>query len=170
MIDKWLDLTAKFTFEGQTFAIRSVQASDIETLRIWKNANRKFFHFQDEINPEQQKKWFAQFQNDAKKQIYVCSTNEENETNRLIACVGFKEHSRQSVELFNLICGDETYAGKGFIRAFFENVKMGLRAKKIEEIILEVLKSNTRAIEWYKRQGFAQYGEEETFYRMRLKI
>ena len=150
---KALDFTAGFKFKNTDYLIRPATAGDMETLRQWKNANTAYFHHKEQISSEQQRAWFTAFEKKTDQQLFVCE-----DPCGPVACVGFYGTGR--LELFNLICGDGALFGTGFNTIFFDHVKENLVAKGALTIHLEVLKSNTRAVAWYLKQGFRRTGEK----------
>jgi RimJ/RimL family protein N-acetyltransferase len=162
-LEKPLDHHGDFVFGTKTCHVRTVQPGDLETLRVWKNDNRYAFHYQAIITPEQQTRWFAAFAEDRHQQLFVTEIDGE-----LVACVGFRRKSPTRVELFNLICGQEAYRGRGMMTRFFELMQAALADKGYTEIELEVLKSNPRAAAWYAGRGFQLVGEDATVHRLLL--
>lgn len=148
-------------FGAKTCRIRTVGPADVETLRVWKNENRRAFHHQEIITPEQQTRWFAAFAEDPTQQLFVCEIDGE-----LVACVGFRVKAASRVELFNLISGSPIYRGRGVATRFLEFMMDALADKGYTEIELEVLKTNPEAASWYARRGFRLQGEGETFLRL----
>jgi ribosomal protein S18 acetylase RimI-like enzyme len=162
-LEKPLDHHVAFVFETKTCRVRPVRPGDIETLRVWKNDNRRAFHHQEIITPEQQARWFASFADDPTQQLFVAEIDGE-----LVACVGFRIKTASRVELFNLIAGHPAYRGRGATTRFFECLRDALAGKGYTEIELEVLKSNAEAAGWYGRRGFRPQDEGERFVRMLL--
>ena len=160
-----LNFESQFEFENSGFCVRPICHADIQTLRVWRNANRQFFHHQEIISEKEQELWFANFAGDVTRQLFICERKNES-----IACVGFQTKTGEKVELFNLICGHPLFLGSGFMSCFFASVQEQLVEKGVREIILEVLKNNNRAIHWYFKQGFTQIGQEEKVLKLLLKI
>ncbi len=150
---KSLDFTTTFEFKDTAYQVRTAATGDMETLRRWKNANTAYFHHKEQITHEQQQAWFASLQKKSDEQMFVCEG-----PLGLVACVGFRGTAR--LELFNLICGDDSLYGTGFNSAFFSAVREKLAARGATTIFLEVLKTNTRAVAWYLKQGFQRVGEK----------
>jgi RimJ/RimL family protein N-acetyltransferase len=152
-MNKPMDFTAIFNFRDVTYRVRPAVSGDMEILRQWKNANTDYFHHKEQISAEQQQAWFASFKKKLDQQMFVCDGPQGP-----VACVGFRGAGR--LELFNLICGDSTLFGTGFNATFFSVVRKNLAAGGTHVIFLEVLKSNTRAVAWYLKQGFRRTGEK----------
>ena len=162
-MEKPLDHHGSFVFKAKTYQVRPARSGDLETLRLWKNDNRRAFHYQEIISPEQQARWFATFAGDPTQQIFVIE-----EAGELVACVGFRIRTTSRVELFNLICGHPAHRGIGVTSSFLAFMCKALAGKGYSEIELEVLKSNRAAAAWYARQGFRPSGEGGTFHRLLL--
>lgn len=161
MSTKRLDFSAQLTINDVSFRVRPVKSTDIETLRVWKNNNKQFFHNKDTITPEQQTAWFEQFSKDITQQLFVCEVG----TNP-VACVGYREKTPEVVELFNLICGHPEFAGQGHMTRFYEETVNQLKGKGIVAVELEVLKHNEKAIKWYLSRGYKQVGEGADFLKL----
>jgi len=132
---KFIDFQAGFHYHKEDFTVRPVSQKDTETLRVWKNKHRTSFFHNEIISPQQQ--------------IFLCSIDE-----RPIGCLGLRWREPDKVEIFNLICGDADYLGKGLMSYFYQCVEKKIKEARFSEIYLHVLKNNNPAIKWYTKQGF----------------
>jgi N-acetylglutamate synthase-like GNAT family acetyltransferase len=160
-----IDFEGSFQLEKDLFWVRGFKAEDAETLRIWKNKNRKYFLFQKEISPEQQKFWFEEFVKNPAQQIFVCTLNE-----KLVACVGFRTKDGKSAELFNLINGSDEYMGKGMVSGFFRLCLGKLKNLGFNRVFLKVLRSNENGMSVYKHWGFSIFGEDNDCLHLEMKL
>jgi len=165
------DFQEEFDFEGETFRIRPITESDIETLRHWKNENRKFFSFQQTISPHMQKQWYQGYVSNADEVLYLLERSKDNHP---VACVGYRKSSlspqARGAELFNLIGADPSYQGKGLIQRFFAATCKALKEKGFEHIELKVLQSNQMAQEWYLKQGFQEFHHDPQLRYLRYSL
>jgi ribosomal protein S18 acetylase RimI-like enzyme len=159
--------STQLLFKGVSILIRPMMEADFETLRIWKNENRKYFFHQKEISQSEQVAWGKTFLQNKFSEIFVAQQEDgeekEDKGKNIYACVGFKwEEGSHRLELFNLICGSNKFLRTGFTAKFYEAVEARLKELGAEEIYLKVLKTNTQAIPWYLRQGFAESQPNES--------
>ena len=156
-----MDFTTAFEVDAERFSVRPARRADIETLRVWKNANRAAFFTKEEISPEQQEAWFEAFSKKTDQQMFVFER-----AGKLAGCVGFRFVAPGEVDLFNLILGDGRYGRKGVISAFYRCLESELAHRGVERIQLRVLSSNAPGIAFYRKHGFAVCETDPTFLRM----
>ncbi len=165
--DYRLGITSTFTFRDIDAEIRPMGWDDLETLRLWKNVHREFFSHRTWIAPDAQQAWYRGFRNDPASTMLVGLAGGTTS-----ACVGFRQATcgtfgierdlSRTVELFNLMCGNPELAGQGYMTAFTEAIFAQYASQGIESVILCVLRSNTRARNWYEKRGFQPFGSDET--------
>lgn len=135
---------------------RPAEWRDVEHLRAWKNANRRSFFHQDEIDAAAQRRWFEAFSARTDAQMYVLEVD-----GLASGCVGFRFVSADSVDLFNLILGRAELARTGVMSAFYRALERGLAQRGIARIELRVLRDNAAGRAFYARHGFAPYAAED---------
>lgn len=165
MSQKFIDFRTHFIYDKNSFTVNPISEEDIEILRIWKNNHRHRFFYSKEITADQQRDWFKKYKLDHNQQIFICKKEAKS-----IVCVGFKKISTNEVDLFNLICGDPSYLGKGFVRSFYHVVEACLIEQGITLISLKVLNDNHHAHQWYQKQGFQNISSDEDSLMMQKKL
>src|SRR5262245_46854284 len=80
-------------------ALRTIEGRDIESLRLWKNANRASFFFQETIEPEAQRRWFAAYLERPRDFMFAIGTGASD-----IGCMGFRVLASGS-DVYNVIRG-----------------------------------------------------------------
>jgi RimJ/RimL family protein N-acetyltransferase len=139
--------------------LRSATLNDNENLRKWKNSQKMYFFYQDEIDQEMQNQWFAKY---CSRELDIMVIIEINKIP--IGCMAIR-FIDDKWDIYNVILGEESYGGKGFMgMAFKELLKLGLSIRN-KEISLNVLKHNP-AVNWYLKQGFTICEEHEGYYYM----
>ncbi|MGB9006620.1 MAG: GNAT family N-acetyltransferase [Candidatus Aminicenantales bacterium] len=78
--------------------LRAITESDLDDLRVWKNANRAAFFFKDEISPEDQKRWFKGYLERPKDFMFMV----EAEGGRA-GCMGFRVLESGAADCYNII-------------------------------------------------------------------
>lgn len=140
-------------------ALRLTSASDDdqERLRIWKNAHRRSFFYQEIIEPKQQVKWFQRYQDRADDYMFMVE-----EDGNPIGCMAFRAEDEETIDLYNIIRGEE-----GNHRVTMQSAMHVMLAYISErfpdrKIKCDVLKDNP-AVKWYQKCGFAILGEREYY-------
>ena len=141
----------------------SIQESDGEKLREWKNANRHAFFFQDIITPDQQAHWFEKYQSRADDYMFMVIVEAQT-----IGCMGFRMIER-CADIYNLILGERAWGGKGLMSQAMRLMCSFILSDFSREIGAQVLRSNP-AIRWYQQNGFRAYLTHDTFIEMRLDL
>ena len=128
--------------------MRSIGASDLETLRKWKNDHKDFFFFKNQITKEEQLKWFDHLNIKNDDHMFIIE-----KSNELIGCIGVRLY-QEFADVYNVILGNIAYKGQhimtnaveatvAFSNLIYNNVPVRVR----------VLRNNP-AIKWYERIGF----------------
>ena len=149
------------TFEDVT--LRTVTERDGENLRQWKNVNRFLFFFQDVITPEGQKEWFKGYlnrENDYMFIILFCG-------NLPMGCMGFRL-IRGQADIYNVILGLQEMRKKGLMSKAMKLMCSYILSDFTPHIGLKVLRSNSSAVEWYKKNGFYEVTRHEKFLELQL--
>jgi RimJ/RimL family protein N-acetyltransferase len=147
--------------ERPDLRLRSIVEDDLETLRLWKNAHRQFFFFQEVIVPEQQRFWFQQFRTREHDYMFMVRYRTVD-----IGCMGFRLLDGK-IDIYNVILGRKEHANRG-IMSMAMCLMNGFAALKFtEEITARVLRTNP-ALAWYLKNGFELVETFETYYLVRL--
>lgn len=130
------------------FTIKTLNDNEIETLRVWKNNNKKYFFRKEDIEPFEQEKWYEDVKKNPNDHMFViyCDTDP-------IGCMGMRLYY-ESIDLYNIILGDDRHKGKHVMSgALCALVVLSSFFYPNNPIIVRVLTSNP-AIKWYEKNGF----------------
>lgn len=125
----------------------------IETLRQWRNENRKYFVSQEIITPEMQKKWYEKYRKNPDDTIYIVFY-QGKPVGALATII-----RGEDIEIGRFMLGRKEHARKGIIGEALELVLAKFANKRI---FLEVLKDNTIAVCFYRKHKFTIVGESES--------
>jgi RimJ/RimL family protein N-acetyltransferase len=148
--ERRLDFRVDVPWTGGVALARQAAWGDVETLRLWKNANRSSFFHRAEIEPDEQRRWFEAFSARSDAQMFVLDVDDVP-----AGCVGFRFVSDDSVDLFNLILGRTELARSGVMSAFYRALELELAQRGIARIVLRVLEDNVAGRAFYARHGFS---------------
>ena len=141
--------------------LRSITEDDIELLRVWKNAHRYSFFFQEIIEPEQQRWWFEQFCTREHDYMFIVQYDDVD-----VGCMGFRLLNDR-IDIYNVILGRKEHSGKGTMSIAVCLMNGFIVDKFTEDITAKVLRSNP-ALEWYLKNGFEVVETFDTYYLIRL--
>lgn len=132
---------------------------DIELLRLLRNKahNRKWFICSEEISKATQEKWYTKYKE--KKDDYMFSISTIANPHVFIGAVGLYniDTEKRNAEFGRLLIDSENISERGLgIEATCCAVKIGFEIFNLEDIYLEVLADNKRAISTYKNVGFIE--------------
>lgn len=141
--------------------IRLIKIKNIETLRNWKNQNKKFFFTKKIITISNQKKWFQSYNMRIYDFMFIVSFKGEN-----FGCMGIR-WQKNYWEIYNVILGNKKYRKKGYMGKAFKIMINFAIELKIGLIKLHVMKRNP-AIKWYKKQGLKIINSYNNYHIMML--
>ena len=135
---------------SQHIAIRKLRVQDLETLRIWRNENRKYFYDSKLISKETQVKWFIQnYKNNPNDTIYIVSYK-----SKPVGALGLIKRGKDH-ELGRVMLGVKRFARRGVMGEAMEKLLNNLKERSGKQrVILEVIKTNTPAIKFYELHKF----------------
>lgn len=143
----------------KTMQIRSANNDDLSNLRKWKNAQREFFFYKEEISAEKQIEWFSAYQNRLEDYIFMVIVNEKP-----IGCMGIRLID-EVWDIYNVILGIEEFGGKGYMSSAFKEMLGFALGHHQVPITLQVLKHNP-AVSWYQKKGFVITSEQPDYFCM----
>lgn len=150
----------KVPFKENNLLMRTVCVDDLEHLRKFKNANRKYFFHKDEILSVQQHEWFRAYANRDNDYMFVILDGENQ-----IGCMGIR--LIEGVwDVYNIILGDQQYSKCGIMGTCYQEMLSFSQSLIMSPIVLKVLKINP-AVTWYKKQGFEIVSDAEDYYVMK---
>jgi RimJ/RimL family protein N-acetyltransferase len=141
--------------------LRTVNETDIENLRVWKNMNKNFFFYKQEISESQQTEWFNQYLNRPDDYIFIVELN-----NQLpIGCMGIRKLDKEW-DAYNIILGESEFGRKGYMSVAFKKMLDFASNSESLPITLKVLKENP-AVSWYEKNGFKKMSIEDSHFYMK---
>jgi len=151
----------KLINQENNLTLRTIAQKDIEKIRVWKNAHRASFFYKEIINPEEQLKWFTEYQKRQNDFVFMISY-----MNNDIGCTAFRELD-EAMDIYNVILGDKSFGGKGLM-SIANSVMCSYMIDHFgKEITVKVLKTNP-AIKWYLKNNFIEIDSMNDFVLFRL--
>ena len=145
--------------ESLKLSLRLANEGDLSNLRNWKNEQREFFYYKNEISAEQQLEWFRTHQARVDDYMFIVVAEEIS-----IGCMGIRLLD-DVWDVYNVICGSADYAGKGLMSKSFQAILDYAASCKPSPITLQVLKHNP-AVSWYQKNGFTIASEHSDHFCM----
>ena len=148
--------------------LRMIDISDIGELREWKNANKNSFFLRDDITPEQQGTWYANFRERENDFMFVVEQRVGDEWQK-VGCMGFRLLPDEGcVDGYNII-RSRRFNGASFSMsdAFIAMLAYADAEYPDQPIRVKVLSGNP-AVEWYERNGFATIDEKDGYKLMEV--
>lgn len=142
-------------------ALRGALFSDLESLRDWKNANRKYFFHQEVITGKDQAAWWTGYL--ARPNDFMFMVEHEQ---RPVGCLGYRTLD-DSIDVYNVILGDHESHKKGIMSWAIQTLCSYLLAEGHTTIGVRVLRTNP-AVQWYEKNGFQTQATQDTYHEMTL--
>jgi len=145
--------------------LRPLENDDLELLRGWRNqvSIRKCFIDQTIIESEQQLKWYQRYLDNPSDIFFIIE-----ETRRLQRPVGAASlyqinYESSNAEFGRLMIGDTEALGMGIGKKTLDAIcDFGFKVLQLETVYLEVLETNTKAINIYQQAGFVVLEKHRT--------
>jgi ribosomal protein S18 acetylase RimI-like enzyme len=144
--------------------LRLADWPDAESMRVWKNANKQFFFHKEDISPEQQRAWFAQYllRKDDHNYIAEEQNGDAFEAVGVLACRTLDG----ALDVYNVMRGHRTAA-----QLLNMGEALGLLCEEARRsyglpITCKVLADNP-AMAWYERNGFTPVGKGDDYVLLR---
>lgn len=137
---------------GNMVNLRGLEEKNIEMLRGWRNENRKFFFNSEIITKDQQKNWFAGYEQKRDDYVFIIEAPKEVPVGSV--SLYHIDLSKKTAEYGRIMIAKK-HKRKGYGEdATKVLISYGFSKMGLNEIYLEVIKSNDRAINLYKKLGF----------------
>lgn len=143
--------------------LRAAAAADLEDLRQWKNDQREFFFYKNEISLDQQKIWYAAFQSRPLDLMFMTILDGQS-----FGCMGIRWLDN-AWDIYNVILGRPEFGGRGLMSQAFKTMLAHALSVKRSPIALQVLKHNP-AVKWYLKNQFVITAERDDHYAMLFKF
>jgi RimJ/RimL family protein N-acetyltransferase len=144
----------------ESILLRGAVIEDASHLREWKNAQRQFFFFNEEISEGMQTRWMSAYFERPDDYMFIVEQN-----GRAVGCVGLRFDEGRG-DIYNVILGDPALRGGGIMSLALRAV-LTFGRKHSENIGLKVLKTNP-AVGFYARNGLSQVAERDNYYEMKV--
>lgn len=126
--------------------LRPIGLGDLEFLRESKNRNKESFFHREEISPDQQAAWFAEFMTRPDDHMFVVQVDGVP-----VGCMGYRLGT-DDLDFYNIIRSSDTAPGV-MHKALRSLIDVALERYPAREVQARVLVRNP-AIGWYQRCGF----------------
>ncbi|MBI4371707.1 MAG: GNAT family N-acetyltransferase [Elusimicrobia bacterium] len=127
--------------------LRAIVPADLEDLRIWKNANKAAFFFQDEITPAMQRAWHEGYLRRPDDFMFMVERGGE-----VLGCLGFRLLKDGSADAYNIMAKPGA-SGRGAMGAAMVLMCSFIQARFTKHIGCLVVKGNAAA-RYYARCGY----------------
>lgn len=144
------------------YRLKQAEAIDCEDLRVWKNANRQYFFFKDEISHEMQAKWFANLQA-SKTDMMLMVQEYDGEKFVNVGCMGYRledDGDEKSIDVYNIMRGRTLEGSTHSMAEAFNMMNAFLHTTAKLPVGCLVLADNP-ARGWYEQNGFELQGEAD---------
>jgi len=142
--------------------LKTVDESNLENLRLWKNENSAYFFFKDIITPYQQDIWYQAYLQRKYDLMFVATFE-----NHAFGCLGIR-WQEGSWDVYNVILGIREFGKRGFMGLSLAALIEYAATLKGDPVTLKVLKSNP-AVSWYQNMGFVIIETHALYYFMRYQ-
>lgn len=138
--------------ETESLVVRSIEATDVELLRVEKNRHKQYFFHSEEITPEQQSLWFQGLEAREDDYMFLILVDEEP-----VGSIGFRL-TETDVDFYNLMLWSHRHRRSGYMASAFWGLKqLAEHLYPDRPLRVRVLSSNP-AKDWYLRHGFSPVG------------
>lgn len=130
--------------------LRPAEAGDLEDLRLWKNANKRWFFFKGDITPAMQKEWFEGYLKRADDALFLVERE-----GRKVGALGIRLKNG-AYDVYNVLAAPGE-SGKGYMKAAMTALCARFADRPLGCL---VLKGNPAA-KFYEACGFRRAGGDE---------
>ncbi|UPT73678.1 MAG: GNAT family N-acetyltransferase [Elusimicrobiota bacterium] len=130
--------------------LRPVGPGDLEELRLWKNANKRWFFFKGDITPAMQKEWFEQYLKRADDVLFIVEDG-----GRKLGTLGIRLKDG-AYDVYNVVAAPSE-AGKGYMKSALTALCARFKNRPVGCL---VLKGNPAA-KFYEACGFRRAGGDD---------
>lgn len=154
--------------ENVGFRLRTIEETDIDELRNWKNQNKNSFFLRDDITQEQQSLWFKHYLERENDWMFVVE-QEVMQDREKIGCMGFRLLADEGcVDAYNIIRSKRIEPATFTMSdAFLAMLTFADQLYETLPIRCKVLSENP-AVQWYERNGFEKVTLVDNYFLMQL--
>lgn len=156
------NFTIRFTYaSGKKFVLvplRDRNKSDkliIKTLAKWRKSNARWFPSRFRVTLKGTKNWLSSSLVDNPDRILFMIRNSKGDYLGHLGFYRYNSHNK-SCELDNVVRGSQSYPGL-MTKATKSLIKWGFKELPIKDLFLTVFSDNKKAINLYRRCGFADF-------------
>jgi len=131
--------------------LRAAGQDDLESLRIWKNANKAGFFFKGEITREMQAKWYEEYRARPNDFMFIVEDG-----GAPAGCMGFRILEGAAADTYNMIAAPHA-KGKGVMKTAMIMMCSHIAEKFTKDIGCLVIKGND-ALKYYEHCGYRIVG------------
>jgi ribosomal protein S18 acetylase RimI-like enzyme len=142
--------------------LRTIDASDLDDLRQWKNTNTAAFFFKDEITREAQAKWFEAYLARADDFMFLVESQ-----GLRAGCMGVRIEDGVA-DGYNVI-GAPGAQGRGIFGRAMRLMCSYVLTEHTRQISCRVIKGNP-AVAWYQKCGYRIVVERADHFEMALDL
>jgi RimJ/RimL family protein N-acetyltransferase len=143
--------------------IRLIEKRDLEKLRLWKNAHKNRFFFQDDISPEDQENWYKGYGLQKNNHMYIVEVSLVG-----IGCMGIRLMD-DYWDVYNVILGETAFSKKGYMSVALKKMIKRAQSTDMKRGGLVVLRDNP-AVNWYLSNSFQIFSTGSKSHEMRYSI
>lgn len=140
---------------GESAGFRFITHLDNETLRYWKNRNRRSFFHQDLISMQEQAAWYADYEVNTENVMLIWCPGAVTS-----GCVGVKRHDNR-IEIYNVMSWNPTLKGTGVFSRAVSSLLHSIMLTQQESVIFANVLSDNPAVTWYEKIGFTSVAHKE---------
>jgi ribosomal protein S18 acetylase RimI-like enzyme len=153
-------MNENIVLEAGPVRLRAIGPGDLESLRLWKNANKQAFFFKGELMPQDQERWFEGYRGRAEDFMFVVEANGER-----AGCMGFRLQGGEA-DVYNVIGAPEA-RGKGVLREAMRLLCSYIVGERCPAVGCVVVKGNP-AVGWYEKCGYRLISDGGDHVKMKL--
>ena len=162
--------------------LRLLEAGDLPRTLAWRNQDhiRRWFFFSEQITPEQHAGWFAKYQERDDDFVFIIEEHAGQQTELACEqgdlCIGWRPMGQVAIynidwregtaEYGRLMIGESDARPRAGREATDLLLELAIEHLGLQEVYLEVISSNERAIKVYEGCGFEITGSTEKALRM----
>lgn len=158
-----------YEFAYERIILKPLEEKDIESLRILRNKEKQYFFTGDDITPEQQKVWYANYLK--KNDDIMFKVVKKEEPDKFIGAIAVYEinFDEETAEVGRTVIDKEKAPEKGIGTEAVKAVcKFAFGVIKLKKLTLEVFKNNDRATRVYEKTGFVSVDNRKNIYIMEM--
>lgn len=140
------------------FRLKTIETSDLDDLRNWKNENRQFFFYKEIITEEQQQNWFEKHQKNDDDFMFVVQEESAGDFVN-IGCMGYRLED-DHVDVYNIMRGRSVPASTHSMAEAFQMMNNYI-AESYDMPISCVVLTDNPARKWYEKLGFISKEQRE---------